>query len=272
MLLLLCCWDFLLYRDAPVIDTLWNLERPALRNICSSSRASLDGVDHVGAQSPGALLPSFLGHCRYRSATSLEVSHPRVCVHLKRPQGSTRALQFQFVQRMAVLSKPVRESSPPRADFFVQQYKPVQKKKRGQKAKSGRKKKPVREDSPELEESSAEEELAVRGRKGTQMSTGIYRVPQPTPTSPSLLSHWIDEYLDHCIKFEDMTPIDAESFRDMIQKTECTDKDQMKFVRELLTYREKNLSLAWVMENIILDRAIISPLHLTYVPVTQSLD
>ena len=104
------------------------------------------------------------------------------------------------------------------------------------------------------------------------MSTGIYRVPQPTPTRPSLLSDWIDEYLDHCIKFEDMTPIDAESFRDMIQKTDCTDEDQMKFVRELLTYREKNLSLAWVIENIIQDSALTSPSLLTYVPVTQSLD
>ena len=69
-----------------------------------------------------------------------------------------------------------------------------------------------------------------------------------------------------------MTPIDAESFRDMIQKTDCTDKDQMKFVQELLTYREKNLSLAWVMENIIQDRAITSPLFLNYVPVTQSVN
>ena len=173
---------------------------------------------------------------------------------------------------MAVLSKPVRESSPPRADFRVPQYKPVRKKRRGRKAKSGRKKDPVRDDSPELEDSSVEEDLPIRGNESTQMSTGIYWVPQPTPTRPSLLSYWIDEYLDHCIKFEDMTPIDAESFRDMIQKTDCTDKDQMKFVRELLTYREKNLSLAWVMENIIQDKALISPLPLTYVPVTQSLN
>lgn len=173
---------------------------------------------------------------------------------------------------MAVLSKPVRETSPPRADFRLPPPKPVRKKKRGRKAKSGRKEKPVREDSPELEDSSAEEDLPVRGNESKQMSTGIYRVPQPAPTRPSRLSYWIDEYLEHCIKFEDMTPIDAESFRDMIQKTDCTDGDQMKFVRELLTYREKNLSLAWVMENIVQDRAITSPLHLTYVPVTQCLD
>ena len=173
---------------------------------------------------------------------------------------------------MAVLSKPVRESSPPRAEFRVPQYKPVRKKRRGRKAKSGQKNNPVRDDSPELEDSSVEEDLPIRGNGSTQMSTGIYRVPPPTPTRPSLLSHWIDEYVDHCIKFEDMTPVDAESFRDMIQKTDCTDKDQMKFVRELLTYREKNLSLAWVMENIIQDKALISPLPLTYVPVTQSLN
>lgn len=104
------------------------------------------------------------------------------------------------------------------------------------------------------------------------MSTGIYQVPQPTPTSPLLLMHLMNEYLDHCIKFEDMIPVDAEAFRAMIKKTDCTDKDQMKFVRELLTYREKNLSLTWVMENVIQDRALISPSRMTYVPVTRSLD
>ena len=173
---------------------------------------------------------------------------------------------------MAVLSKPVRERSPPRANFRVAPAKPVRKKKGGQKAKSGHKKKPVREDSPELEESSGEEDLPARRDGSPQMSTGIYRVPQRKSTSPSLLSHWIDEYLDHCIKFEDMIPLEAEAFRSMIQQTDCTDEDQMKFVRELLTYREKNLSLAWVMENIIQDRALISPSQLTYVPVTQSLN
>ena len=173
---------------------------------------------------------------------------------------------------MAVLSKPVRETSPPRADFRVPQYPPVRNKTRGRKAKSGRKKEPVREDSPELEDSSVEEDLPSRGNGSTQLSTGIYRVPQPTPTRPSLLSYWVDEYVDHCTKFEHMTPIDAESFRDMIRKTDCTDKDQMKFVQELLTYREKNLSLAWVMENIIEDKAPISPLPLNYEPVTQSLN
>ena len=166
----------------------------------------------------------------------------------------------------------MRERSPPRANFRLAPAKPVRKNKRGQKAKSRRRKKSVRGDSPELEQCSAEEDLPLQGNGPTQMSTGIYRVPQPTPTSPSLLSHWIDEYLDHCIKFENMIPLEAEAFRNMIQKTDCTDKDQMKFVRELLTYREKNLSLAWVMENVIRDRAPISPLQMTYVPVTQSLN
>ena len=69
-----------------------------------------------------------------------------------------------------------------------------------------------------------------------------------------------------------MIPLEAEAFRSMIQQTDCTDEDQMKFVRELLTYRERNLSLAWVMENIVQDRDLISPSQLTYVPVTQSLN
>ena len=173
---------------------------------------------------------------------------------------------------MAVLSKPVRERSPPRANFRVPLAKPVRNKEGGQIAKSGQKQKPVPEDSPELEGSAEEENLPVRGIGSTRLSTGIYRVPQHKSTSPSLVSHWIDEYLDHRIKFEDMIPLEAEAFRDMIQKTDCTDEDQMKFVRELLTYRERNLSLAWVMENIIQDRDLISPSQLTYVPVTQFLD
>ena len=173
---------------------------------------------------------------------------------------------------MAVLSKPIRETSPEREDSPVREEKPVRKKRRGGKAKSGRRKKPVREDSPELEDSPLEEDLPVREDESTQMSTGIYRVPQPTRTRSSLPLYWIEEYLEHCVNFEDMTPTEADSFRDMIQKTDCTDQYQMKFLHELLRYREKNLSLTWVMENIIQDRAPISPLLLSYVPVTQSLD
>ncbi len=172
---------------------------------------------------------------------------------------------------MAVLSKPVRETSPGLEDSPVQEDKPVRKKRRGRKAKSGRKKKPVREDSPELEDSPVED-LPVREDQSTQMSTGIYQVPQPIRTRPSLPLYLIEEYLDHCLKFEDMTPTEAESFRDMIQKTDCTDQHQMKFLHELLRYREKNLSLTWVTENIIQDRAPMSPLRLSYVPVTESLD
>ncbi len=173
---------------------------------------------------------------------------------------------------MAVLSKPVRETSPEREDSPVHQDKRVRKKKRGRKAKSGRKKKPVREDSPEQEDSLAEEDLPVREDESTQMSTGIYRVRQPIRTRPSLPLYWIEEYLSHCLKFEDMTPTEADSFRDMFQKTDCTDQHQMKFLNELLRYREKNLALTWVTENIVQDRAPISPLLLSFVPVTQSPD
>lgn len=173
---------------------------------------------------------------------------------------------------MAVLSKPVREISPERDESPVPQGKPGRKKRRGRKAKSGRKKNPVREDSPEQEDSLAEEDLPVREDESTQISTGIYRVPQPTRTKPSLPLYWIEEYLEHCLKFEDLTPTEADSLRDMFQKTDCTDKHQMDFLRELLRYREKNLALTWVTENIAQDRAPISPLLLSFVPVTQSPD
>ena len=171
---------------------------------------------------------------------------------------------------MAVLSKPVRETSPEREDSPVHYDKPVRKKRRGRKAKSGPKKKPVREDSPEQDDSLAEEDAPVRGDESTQMSTGIYRNPQPIRTAPSLPSYLLEEYLDHCLVFEDMTPIEANSFRDMFQKTDCTDKYQKEALKELLTYREKNLALTWVTENIAQDKAPISPLLLSFVPVTES--
>lgn len=173
---------------------------------------------------------------------------------------------------MAVLSKPVRETSPERANSPVHQDKPVRKKRRGRKAKAGRKKKPAREDSPEQGNSSVEEYLPGQEDESTHMSTGIYRVPQPTRTRRSLPLYWIEEYLSHCLKFENMTPTEADSFRDMFQKTDCTDDHQMKFLNELLRYREKNLALTWVTENIAQDRAAISPLLLSFMPVTQSSD
>ena len=168
---------------------------------------------------------------------------------------------------MAVLSKPVRETSPEHKDSPVYYDKPVRKKRRGRNAKSGRKKKSVREDSPEQGDSLAEEDFPVRGHESTQMSTGIYRNPQRT--TPSLL-YEIEEYLDHCVKFEGMTPTEANSFRTEFQKTDCTDKYQKEFLKELFTYREKNLALTWVTENIAQDRAPISPLLLSFVPVTKS--
>ena len=169
---------------------------------------------------------------------------------------------------MAVLSKPVRETSPEREDSPVHYDKPERKKRRGRKAKSGQKNKPVREDSPEQEDSLAEDDFPVRGDESTQMSTGIYRNPQRT--TPSFPLYEIEEYLDHCLKFEGMTPTEAKSFRDEFQKTDCTDKYQKEFLKELLTYREKNLALTWVTENIAHDRAPISPLLLSFVPVTKS--
>ena len=185
---------------------------------------------------------------------------------------STRNFPLRIIQGMAVLSKPVREASPGRDDAPAHQDKPVRKKRRGRKAKSGQKKKPAREDSPEQEDSPVEEYLPVQEDESTQMSTGIYKVSQPTRTKPSLPLYWIEEYLDHCLKFENMTPTEADSFRDMFQKTDCTDKHQMNFLNELLRYREKNLALTWVTENIAQDRAPISPLLLSFVPVTQSPD
>ena len=171
---------------------------------------------------------------------------------------------------MAVLSKPVRETSPEHEVSLVYRDKPIRKKRRGRKAKSGRKKKSVREDSPEQEDSFPEEDFSIGGDESTRVSTGIYRTPQPVPTNSSLPLYWIEEYLEHCLKFEDMTPTEADSFRDMFQKTDCTDKHQMDFLKELLRYREKNLALTWVTENIAQDRAPISPLLLSFVPVTQS--
>ena len=169
---------------------------------------------------------------------------------------------------MAVLSKPVLETSPEREDSPVDHDKLARKKRRGRRAKSGREKKPAREDSPEQEESLAEEDLPVRGEEPTQISTGIYRNPQRT--TPSLPPYLIEEYLDHCLKFEDMTPTEANSFRDDFQKADCTDKNQKEFLKELYTYREKNLAVRWVTENIAQDRAPISPLLLSFVPVTKS--
>lgn len=171
---------------------------------------------------------------------------------------------------MAVLSKPVREISPERGDSPVHYDMPVRKKRRGRKVKSGRKKKPVREDSPEQEDSLVEEDFPVRRHEFMQMSTGIYRNSQLIRTAPSLPWNLIEEYLDHCLKFENMTPTDANSFREMFQKTDCTDEYQMDFLKELLRYREKNLSLTWVTENIAQDRAPISPLLFSFVPVTKS--
>ena len=100
------------------------------------------------------------------------------------------------------------------------------------------------------------------------MSTGIYRNPQRT--TPLFSLYQIEEYLGHCLKLEGMTPTEANSFRDEFQKTDCTDKNQIEFLKELLTYREKNLALTWVTENIAQDRAPISPLLLSFVPVTKS--
>ena len=169
---------------------------------------------------------------------------------------------------MAVLSKPVRETSPEREDSPVHFDKPERKKRRGRKAKSSRKKRPVREDSPEQEDSLAEEDFSVRRDDSTQISTGIYRNLQRT--THSLPPYLIEEYLDHCLKFEDMTPAEANSFRDDFQKMDCTDKYQKEFLKELYTYREKNLAITWVSENIAQDRAPISPLLLSFVPVTKS--
>ena len=169
---------------------------------------------------------------------------------------------------MAVLSKPVRETSPEREDSPVHHDKLVRKERLGRKTTSGRKKKPAREDSPEQEDSLAEEDLPVRGNESTQMSTGIYRNPQRN--TASLPPYLIEEYLDHCLKFEDMTPTEANSFCDEFQRTDCTDKYQKEFLKELYTYRERNLALTWVTENIAQDRAPISPLLLSFVPVTKS--
>ena len=87
--------------------------------------------------------------------------------------------------------------------------------------------------------------------------------------------HLIEAYMDDRFFESDWSVTQADSFQEFLMKADWYDYAQRPYFDALIRWRAKNLSTAWVMENIVEDIPILSPQitgHLlSFVPVTQSL-
>ena len=243
----------------------------SLAFICGTvSRALRDSFDYTGTQFPVPLAPSILGHCKFELQLPQKFNSPALLYtsrDLKDNKKLSTSDHLKEWQSCPNLYEKPHRNVKIRLCTTTSQYG-----KRGadEKRNLGLKRNLYEKTRLSKTIRSQKRMLPYEEMSPRKCQLGYTGTHSPYGPHPSLPSYLLEEYLDHCLVFEDMTPIEANSFRDMFQKTDCTDKYQKEALKELLTYREKNLALTWVTENIAQDKAPISPLLLSFVPVTES--